>query len=102
MRALLLVAGMLGDENKRLRDLAEKATPGPWIKDFSDFIQVGGEAIGTCERYENAYPNAEFIAASRTAIPQLCDALEGYIKDRAELERQISVLTRKLAKKSEK
>lgn len=70
------------------RELCEKATPGPWeyrdngfdgvIYGADDTRIVGGEP---CEGRIEPGPDAQFIAASRTLVPQLCDALEAAEKE---------------------
>lgn len=74
------------------RERAEKATPGPWV--FSD----SSDPRGRKGEFRSASPHngfmlvgpwindadAEFIAAARTDVPALCDALEAA---HAEVER---------------
>lgn len=73
----------LTDKIAELRELAERATPGPWdnrCNSFSNsakprFIWTGhgfnAEVFGA-----SFMEDAEFIAASRTLVPALLDALE--------------------------
>jgi hypothetical protein len=77
------------EEIKRLRALADMATPGPykvsggssegaWVstKRGVDIVHCLPKGPDGGTHWENA----EFIAASRTAIPELCDALEKAIE----------------------
>jgi len=83
------------------RELASKATPGPWVA-FRHDIGSLGEVVGVsvegdvpdAEIVRSPYfvevdpdplcvlTNAAFIAASRTLVPLLCDALEAAEKER--------------------
>lgn len=85
-----------------LRSLANGASPGPWVahhKDGSTSAHVGEVRIAQQAdgEYEHrlatvycggftghGYHNAQFIAAARTAIPELLDRLEKIEKDLAE------------------
>ena len=83
---------------KKLHDLCEAATPGPWSWDGVELD--GGEwacdpvLSATCSpcgwsgcsgaRAEVLHQDVEFIAAARTALPQLLDEVETL---RAEVER---------------
>lgn len=71
---------------KQARELCGAATPGPW-NNFGDWmihtepdVEHNGipnkKTIGTVRKN-----NAAFIAASRTLVPQLCDALEAAEKE---------------------
>ena len=74
-----MIERMSRDERDELRRLAEKATEGAWVVDkmgrYEDHdeckIELPDDDIELC-RYENA----DFIAASRTAVPRLLDDLE--------------------------
>lgn len=79
---------------KQARELCEKATPGPWWWSLSNLKVViwGGAKDGNAatgkqivvdgdEDFDCFPENAEFIAASRTLVPQLCDALEAAEKE---------------------
>jgi hypothetical protein len=82
-----------------LRDLCSRATPGPWRiygrherSDGSpygiDFIEneQGDQIVcGDSGVYPPDGPDAEFISASRTAIPELLDALDAADAERAHL-----------------
>ena len=71
------------DMAKRAKELAEKATPGPWDESDDD----GNETCGVCseEGYHSTGPwdvsedeaiaDTVFIAASRTTVPALADAV---------------------------
>lgn len=91
------------EERARLRALADAATQGPWVvhqehyRDYTDegvsHVEVATtkpEAIAwTCTRGwdgpDEAVENAEFIAAVRTAVPTLLDALDAAEATRDEL-----------------
>ena len=71
-------------ERVRLRELADAATPGPWFVEFSGELD-GKLAQIECARWRGClntidlgedHATAEFIAAARTAVPALLDALE--------------------------
>lgn len=69
------------EEIKRLRELAAKATPAPWVNTPFMFVHSEDGCLkldcGTSwDRSRSPDANPEFIAASRTAIPTLCDAME--------------------------
>lgn len=68
---------------KELEKLAEKATPGPWVTgkySVSEYLHVDGPV----SRVEGCAGSATFfndndailIAASRTAVPELCKAIK--------------------------
>lgn len=69
---------------QQARELCEKATPGPWKAKTNSYPQCNGEPwgwIGGVSGHitwsgNSGQVNAAFIAASRTLVPQLCDALE--------------------------
>lgn len=69
---------------KRARELCEKATPGPWAEKTNRHPQCNGDPWGWISGASgnitwsgsNGKINAAFIAASRTLVPQLCDALQ--------------------------
>lgn len=87
---------------KELREICEKATPGPWVQEHfyvSARIAGGrpnGEIIvcvqGTALK-DNRYPfnqqcnNAEFIAQARSALPELLDYVEELEKANESLNR---------------
>ena len=68
---------------KQLRELCEKATPGPWeqCKDDPWCVWVmngdkdGFNLLAECGWIDNDW-NAAFIAAARTAVPELLDEVE--------------------------
>lgn len=63
------------------RELCERATPGPWESgSYGAVCLKSGFKLGNIE----GSGNADFIARSRTLIPELCDALE---KAEAEIAR---------------
>lgn len=66
---------------QQARELCEKATPGPWeVKVKGNTVeshQVMSPGNGPiCSAISPKTKNAQFIATSRTLVPQLCDALE--------------------------
>lgn len=74
---------------KRLRELCDKATPGPWHnngpfeKAFEDHgwrAIAGSKFVHVARKYQQPYPqcavDADFIAAARTALPELLDEVE--------------------------
>jgi hypothetical protein len=68
---------MTSEEIARLRTLAEKAWPGPWITrdeqdSFWGFMIDGPADAGTCATACTA-ADAAFISAARTALPALLD-----------------------------
>ena len=74
-----------------LRALADAATPGPWVCDNAwDHVPLvrshGGDICLMIAR------SGKFIAASRTAIPELLDAIEARDKENAELRAEVERL----------
>jgi len=76
---------------KRARELAEKATPGPWdnrCREFSNSERprhVWAEYGWIASIYsplDSSVPDAEFIAESRTLVPALADALEKALEEK--------------------
>jgi hypothetical protein len=69
---------MTDAELKRLRELCGMATPGPWFNKLEQrsenwrYIDNGHEMVAQWMRPWEA----EFIAAARTALPELLDELE--------------------------
>lgn len=69
---------------QKARGLCEKATPGPWMAKTNRHPQCNGEPWGWISGAagnitwsgDSGGKNAAFISASRTLVPQLCDALE--------------------------
>lgn len=87
------------DDIKRLRELSEKATAGPWecSRDRMVFeiwtadeecitVATLGSELASAEEilkelddpkvFNRRWDDSGFIAAARTALPKLCDALE--------------------------
>ena len=71
------------EKRKRLRELAEKATPGPWRKvvcnkeDGWSCVMGEHEAVTDgVQTGEMNGDNADFIAAARNALPELLDEVE--------------------------
>lgn len=76
---------MLTDDRKtELRALCDAATPGPW--EWSHLLNPNGLLSGDCEviailpehtcSLEMLEADAAFIAASRTAVPEILDEVE--------------------------
>lgn len=81
---------MTPDDIKRLRALCEQATqPGPWTVNVND---IGKDGDGHCVVLDahgmwvadcgNAPADAAFIAAARSALPQLLDECESLRRER--------------------
>jgi hypothetical protein len=76
------------DDLKRWRDLAAKASPGPWRYDEREdaIVQVNGGLWGNVLTGEPTYEgnhglsgapeDIEFVAAAREAVPALLDEIE--------------------------
>lgn len=64
------------------RSLCEKATPGPWrTRETADYSEIfdehsWGKALSPLALVGSNTDDAAFIAASRTLVPALADALE--------------------------
>ena len=81
-------------DRDRLRELAENATPGPWLP-HARYVwtsELGG-IIQNWSEDANAAADMEFIAASRQAVPALLDML-----DQAEADRDWLLRSSRLAK----
>lgn len=76
-------------DRSELRRLCEAATPGPWRLHKHAHAHVtsgGGENVANCggaqrnfdreQQFSQQIDNATFVAAARTALPALLDALE--------------------------
>ena len=87
---------MTTDEIRELRELANAATPGPWTvgKDiygrYAIWFSDDGVSCSVARTERNGWltedgwqANDDFIAASRLAVPRLCDEVE-------ELRRQLA------------
>jgi hypothetical protein len=69
---------------KRLRELTEKATTGPWeahwVKQHTGgeccFIEHGNAEMPSLELDIATHADADFIAAARNSLPELLDELE--------------------------
>lgn len=84
---------------KKLRELCEKATPGPWEWQYSEKwgTSVFNDTLGVITAYTNergnpditiAEEDLEFIAAARTALPELLDEVEMLRKENQEMVRE--------------
>ena len=81
---------MTKEERAKLRDLCDRATPGPWEHN-------GGYVMGENKRGVSSVgdsDNAEFIAASRQALPDLLDVLEEVVSDRDHWKARAEALER--------
>ena len=72
------------DDIKRLRELCDAATPGPWAEQHwkgapDGCVYAGNEWIANA-----SIENAALIAAARTALPALLDRLEAVERERDE------------------
>ena len=69
-----------------LRELCDKATPGEWEKKYDTNLVYAGRLVANAGGYSDSArtretrlqndANAAFIAAARTAVPELLDELE--------------------------
>ena len=62
----------------RLRELCEKATPGPWAMLGGDWYGLASEAQGAPSvevDFSTYHADAEFVAEARTALPWLLDRI---------------------------
>lgn len=88
---------MTKDERDALRKLCDAATPGPWAVSSavnplcSTGQNIGGDNGNVCWSYgkrdADCVANAELIAASRDALPQLLDALDAADAENSALKR---------------
>lgn len=96
---------------QQARELCEKATPGPWEAKTNSYPQCNGEPWGWIRGVSghitwsgnSGQANAAFIAASRTLVPQLCDALEAMTAraEKAEAKNRWIPVSEKLPEASE-
>lgn len=65
-------------DREKLRRLCEAATPGPWAYEDGSIVnrEHEGDDWDIAEVYPQNRANAHLIAAARTALPALLDALE--------------------------
>ena len=82
-------------DTEALRRLADAATEGPWEADHSEednsSIKEGGREWWDGLAFAGRQPDAEFIAAARTAVPTLLDALAAAEHRVARLEAQTDI-----------
>lgn len=78
----------------KLEQLDRDATEGPWKYDGKYPVKIG--YVARCP-FANAVNNANFIAASREAVPALLDALAASARALAAAERRAMVAERRLA-----
>lgn len=91
---------MTNEQLTHLKQLCEKATPGPWIDnepDQSEPLIVNGVGIpvikylpgdGECEAFWMVKDcDIQFIAASRTALPALIEEVERLREENEQLKR---------------
>lgn len=79
-------------ERDRLRALCEKATAGPWFLDGSGICCGVSQGTSWQDRGlfvtdETTYADGKFIAAARTALPALLDALDAMEAERDSAKR---------------
>jgi hypothetical protein len=93
---------------KRAREIADKATPGPWVNmdDGTDYAVWPGliRSIQETSMYDVCMvdmdssqfdENLAFIAYARTAVPQLCDLVESLCEENDRLQREVERLKSK-------
>lgn len=83
---------------KQARELCDAATPGPWIV-YESGNTVKSHMVITRSPWKcvtgGISPkthNAAFIAASRTLVPQLCDALEAMTAHAEKAEAELNIV----------
>ncbi len=73
----------LPEKLKAWRELSDKATPGPWGSEADEVWYPSSDGDIVFEVLSEQ--DAEFIAAARSAVPELCDEVErlqsGYLTD---------------------
>ncbi|MCR8982286.1 ead/Ea22-like family protein [Brevibacillus laterosporus] len=69
---------MTREEIGAIRERAEKATPGPWRREFSYGITIASDKYIVLDDEVGVirYPDAEFIAHAREDIPKLLTEIE--------------------------
>ena len=80
---------------KKLRELCEKATPGPWLEEprqneATDFAYVW--AVHRCVLEDDGClveEDADFIAAARTALPEALDEIERLQNENNQLHKDL-------------
>lgn len=79
---------------KQLRQLAEKATPGPWFLSMSNQVvrTLDPEPKAIAKFVEDDIPNAQFISAANP------EAVLGLLNERSELIARIDELSARCAK----
>lgn len=65
-----------------LRALCEKATPGPWYESMTYTPSVFPKDSTTAVAFDLLKTDMNFIAAARTAVPELLDEIERVQKQR--------------------
>lgn len=68
----------LTERIKQLRQLSEKATPGPWPNTYN--TEEWFKWDRRVEYEKNYSQNIDFIQASRQAIPELCDVVDELVE----------------------
>lgn len=77
---MTLLKRSLLDKLEELEKLVEKATPGPWkLHESGHYLFIDAEAPNLVRTVPACVSDNQFIAASRTAIPELCAALRDAI-----------------------
>jgi len=97
----MMTATLTAAEIAEARELIAKATKGPWEtfdpEDYHGRIQVSGQTARDGGKTSTPIisdgcfaPDAAFIAASRTLVPRLLDALEEANRERVNLLRELN------------
>lgn len=74
---------------EELEALAAKATPGPWTASLMWAVEPNYEEVGedtppvVTEEAIDRLDDVKFIAASRTAVPELCAIIRELLEDAA-------------------
>jgi hypothetical protein len=91
-------AALTQEERAEIRALSERATPGEWSvegpsRGFAGYIIHGAGYVELASLLESSESDAEadaaFIAAARTALPRLLDALEAAERERDALNERL-------------
>jgi hypothetical protein len=76
-------------DTKSIRERAERATPGPWEDQGGYYVRSrSGDPQFDCKVGEGPRENVGFIAAARTDVPALCDAVDSLRAALAQAERE--------------
>jgi hypothetical protein len=97
-------AALTQEERAEIRALCDGATPGPWAWSGNDIdggehglesviemeVSCGVYCLGGSVSMRASGADRAFIAAARTALPRLLDALEAAERERDEARRMLS------------